>query len=272
MNIKYNIAKNQKGGGRVGQKLLLAFIAGVLPLTLAAAPAADAVTQAVDAATQGARADKASQQRINALDDATRQLLDRYRTALWQSQQLTVYAQQLDQLAQAQDGEKTSLERQLTEIDRTERELLPLMLRMVDTLEKFTGEDLPFLKQERTERVAALKRLMADPEAGIAEKYRRILEAYQIEADYGRSLGAERAEVSGRVVDVLRIGRTGLYYLGMDGSAGYWDAINSKWLPLDRKHLNGLRLGLKIARETAAADLLSLPVPIAAPAVAEVVP
>lgn len=239
----------------------------------AVASAADPVGQAVDAVVAGSRADKASQERVNQIDDQTRSLLDRYRNALWQSQQLTVYAQQLDQLAAAQDGEKQSLERQIAEIDRTERELLPLMLRMVDTLEKFVAEDLPFLKQERGERVANLKRLMGDPEAGIAEKYRRILEAYQIEADYGRSLGAERAEVAGRVVDVLRIGRTQLYYLEMDGKdAGYWDAVNGKWLPLDRRYLASLRKGIKIARETTAADLLALPVPVAVSAPAEAKP
>jgi hypothetical protein len=190
--------------------------------------------------------------------------LDRYRNALWQTQQLNVYAQQLEQLAGSQEGEKQSLERQLGEIDRTERELLPLMLRMVDTLGKFVAEDLPFLKQERAERVEILKHLLTDPQTGVAEKYRRIIEAYQIEADYGRTLGAERADVEGRTVDVLRIGRTGMYYLSSDGDAGgTWDAATGKWLKLDRKYFGSVKHGLKIARETAAADLLTLPVPAA---------
>lgn len=226
-----------------------------------AAYAADPVTSAVDASVAGNRADAASQQRVNSSDDQTRQMLDRYRAALWQSQQLTVYAKQLEELTQAQDGERESLTRQLAEIDRAERELLPLMLRMVDTLEQFVKEDLPFLQTERKERVASLKRLMADPEAGIAEKYRRILEAYQIEADYGRSLGAERSEVDGHVVDVLRIGRTQLYSLGLDGKDGrYWDADKGKWEELERRYLASVKKGLKIAHETTAADLLILPV------------
>lgn len=227
----------------------------------AVASAADPVAQAVDAAIAGARADKASQERVNQTDDQTRVLLQRYRNALWQSQQLSVYAQQLDQLASTQDTERQSLERQIAEIDRTERELLPLMLRMVDTLEKFVAADLPFLKEERGERVANLKRLMADPEAGVAEKYRRILEAYQIEADYGRSLGAERGEVAGRTVDVLRVGRTALYYVGMDNrEAGIWNADKGEWQELQRRYVANVRQGLKIARETTAADLLVLPV------------
>ena len=245
----------------------LGLFALALSLLAWRAPAADPVQQAVDASIAGTRADKASQQRVNQTDDQTRDLLERYRSALWQSQQLNVYAKQLEELAAAQDGEKESLQRQLAEIERTERELLPLMLRMVDTLEKFIAEDLPFLGTERKERVDNLKRLMADPEAGVAEKYRRILEAYQIEADYGRSLGAERAEIDNRVVDILRIGRTQLYFLAMDGrEAGYWDAQAGKWLELDDRYIRGLRQGLKIARETTAADLMALPMPAAAKA------
>ena len=77
-------------------------------------------------------------------------------------------------------------------------------------------------------------------------KFRRILEAYQIEADYGRTLGAERAEVEGRTVDVLRIGRTEMYYLSSDGDrAGYWDAGAGKWLELQRKYFGSVKHGLK---------------------------
>lgn len=230
----------------------------------AATLGADPVSQAVDTTVQANKAAATSQQKVNQLDDQTKALLERYRNANWQAQQLKVYAQQLEQLAAAQDAEKESVQRQIAEMDRTERELLPLMLRMVDTLEKFIALDLPFLKDERKERVENLKRLMADPGKGVAEKYQRILEAYQIEADYGRSLGAERAEVDGRVGDVLRIGRVALFYLPMDGSDGaYWDAKASKWQELERRYSGSVRKGLKIARETAAADLLVLPMPVA---------
>lgn len=237
---------------------------GLFFCALAAVWAADPVTQAVDTTIQSNKAAAASQQRVNATDDQSKQLLERYRAALWQSQQLTVYAQQLQQLVASQDLERQSLERQIAEIDRTERDLLPLMLRMVDSLEKFTQFDLPFLKDERSERISNLRRLMADPDKGVAEKYQRILEAYQIEADYGRSLGAERSEVEGKVVDVLRVGRTALYYLAMDGKqTGYWNAQAAVWEPLDRSYAVSVRKGIRIARETQAADYLMLPVPVA---------
>lgn len=232
--------------------------------------AADPVTQAVDATIQANKAAAASQQKVNQIDDQTKVLLDRYRKASWQAQQLKVYAQQLEQLTAAQEAERGSIERQITELDNTERELLPLMLRMVDMLEKFHAQDLPFLKDERKERVENLKRLLAEPEKGVAEKYQRILEAYQIEADYGRSLGAERSDIDGRVGDVLRIGRSALFYLALDASeAARWDAETGQWQPLDRRYVANVRKGLKIARETAAADLLVLPMPAAGPLAAK---
>jgi CRP-like cAMP-binding protein len=250
-------------GGRCRKGL----VGVLLALWMVALPAAatDPVTQAADTAIRTNKAAAVSQDRVDQLDDQTKALLERFRKASWQAQQLKVYAQQLEQLTTAQEAERASIERQIAELDNTERELLPLMLRMVDTLEKFVSLDLPFLREERQERVANLRRLLADPEKSIAEKYQRILEAFQIEADYGRSLGAERADVDGRVGDVLRIGRTALFYLSSDGeSVLRWDSAGAKWQPLERRHLDAVRKGLKIARETAAADLLVLPMPVAA--------
>lgn len=235
-----------------------------LTLALPASAQGGAVTRAIDTTTQSQRASVQSQQRIDTLDTQTRSLLERYRAALWQSQQLNVYADQLNQLVAGQDAERESLKRQLVEMERTEREILPLMLRMLDSLEKLVAADLPFLQQERKERLDSLKRLMANPDTSVSEKYRRVLEAYQIEADYGRSFGAERAEIEGRTVDILRAGRVGLYALTLDGKeVSYWDATAHNWLPLDRRYEAAVKNGIRMARETKAADLLVLPMPVA---------
>ena len=116
--------------------------------------AADPVSEAIDATVLTNRDAKASQQKINQLDDQTRAALEKYRGALVQQQQLAAYAQQMQKLVEAQDAQRASLEKQLGEVDVTGREILPLLARMVDSLEKFVTLDLPFLKQERTERVA----------------------------------------------------------------------------------------------------------------------
>ncbi|MGQ0622983.1 MAG: DUF3450 domain-containing protein [Panacagrimonas sp.] len=240
--------------------MTLAVLIALLGWVGSAAAQKAPVERAIDSTVEANRAARASQEKIDKLDDQTRAMLERYRSASWQAQQLTVYATQLGELVAAQDAEKASLNRQIEAMERTERELLPLMLRMVDGLEKFIALDLPFLATERKERFESLKKFMADPEANNAEKFKRILEAWQIEAEYGRSLGSETAEVEGRSVEVLRVGRTALYYLSSDGKqAGIWDAASKQWQELPHRHVAQIRHGLRMARETAAPDLLRLP-------------
>ena len=250
---------------RIRQAGILAAFCFAPLLLLAQTP--DKIEEALKTTIESNRASAASQDRIDATDDSTRSMLERYRATTWQAQQLNVYAKQLEQLLSAQDDEKVSLRQQLVEIDRTERELAPLMLRMLDTLDRFVTLDLPFLKQERRERVENLRRLMTDPEAGSAERYRRVLEAYQIEIDYGRSLGVERAQIgsegSAREVDVLRVGRSALFYLTLDGEqAGHWDTETKQWQALDNEWRSSIKKGLRMAREITAPDLLRLPMPV----------
>jgi hypothetical protein len=239
---------------------LLAALAAAIICTTAWAQR-EGLDRAVDETQRAQRQAAEAQTRVDRLDDETRRLLERYRAALWQTQQLNVYARQLDDLEAEQLREKNSLQAQLAELAVTEREIMPLMLRMLDGLERFVDADLPFLATERRERIANLRRLMADPDAGVSDRFRRILEAYQIEIDYGRGLGAERGSLpDGTVVDVLRVGRTALYFLSLDGSdGGWWDAERERWEPLESRYLTAVRQGLRQARETAAPDLLVLP-------------
>jgi hypothetical protein len=242
------------------KKRLLPAAAAAL-LTASALAQTDPVSRVLDATAQSNRASAAAQQRINQLDDQTRAMLERYRAATWQTQQLRVYATQIEPVLAAQEVEKQSLQRQLVELDRAGGDLMPLMLRMLDSLEKFVALDLPFLADERRERLQSLRRMMADPETATAEKYRRVLEAYQVEADYGRGFGAEPGSVDGRLVEVLRAGRTALFALALDGSDSWrWDAAASQWKPLPGGYASELRKAMKIARETAAPDVLALPV------------
>ncbi|MDD3762007.1 MAG: DUF3450 domain-containing protein [Nevskiales bacterium] len=247
---------------RPGQLVAVALMA-MMPMAASAQSAT--VTRAIDETMRTQQSAAQSQDRIDHLDDQTRALLERYRAALWQSQQLSVYADQIDELSQSQEAERESLKRQIAEMERVERELLPLMLRMIDSLDSFVEFDLPFLQDERRERVAALRALMADASSSTAERFRRIVEAYQIEVDYGRGFGAERVEIEGRVMDQLRIGRAALFALALDDDEALrWDAGSGSWEEVDGRYLAAIREGLRIARETAAPNLLILPMPTAA--------
>jgi hypothetical protein len=230
-----------------------------------AAPAAlaqnDALSKSLDVTQRAQQASVASQKRVDQLDDQTRSLLERYRAATWQTQQLNVYAQQLNELLTQQTTQIADLRQQLADLDRAGEDLMPLMLRMTDSLEKFVALDLPFLHDERRQRIDNLKQALGDPQVNAGEKFRRILEAYQIEVEYGRTLGVERADVDGNTMDVLRVGRIGLYALTPEGDdPKMWNAQTKKWDALSRGNAAAIGDGLKMAREMTAVNLLELPV------------
>ncbi|NGY03709.1 DUF3450 domain-containing protein [Solimonas terrae] len=225
----------------------------------------DALSKSLDTTQRAQQASVESQQRVDQLDDQTRALLERYRAASWQTQQLNVYAQQLNELLAQQTAQIASLRQQLADLDRAGEDLMPLMLRMTDSLDKFVALDLPFLHDERHERIENLKQALGDPQVNAGEKFRRILEAYQIEVDYGRTLGVERIDVAGNTMDVLRVGRVALYALAPDGSdPRIWNPQTGRWDALSRGAASSIRDGLKMAREMTAVNLLELPVAAAA--------
>ena len=195
-------------------------------------------------------------------------MLEEYHTLSRELDSLTVYNDQLQRLVQSQDEEQTLMHRQMTDIELTQREIVPLTLRMIDSLEHFVDNDMPFLQQERMQRVRLLRDLMDRSDITVAEKYRRVLEAYQIELDYSRTLEAYREEldIDGQdlTVDFLRLGRIGLYYQTLDGhAAAYWDQVAQTWVPLDTAGRLTVRRALRVANQQAAPELLELPTPTA---------
>lgn len=208
---------------------------------------------------------KQSQARVDRTSQDTQKLLEAYREALWRRKQLDVYAKQLAELIKSQQTEKASLQRQVNAVDDTQQAIMPLMLRMVDTLEEFIKLDVPFLPEERAGRVSKLRAELNNAESSVAAKYRRVLEAYQIEAEYGRTLETYRGELQFgeviRAVDFLRLGRVGLYYMGIDGEKlGFWNTRAKAWQPLDDSYRQAIRRGIQLAKQQIAPELLELPV------------
>lgn len=220
--------------------------------------------QVIDTVVSTHASSAKSQQRINHLDDETRQLLEQYRLVTRQTETLEVYNQQLQKLIESQLAEMQSIEQQIIEIDVTQQEITPLMLRMVASLEQFIALDSPFLPDERNQRLEKLKATLNRADVSVSEKFRQIIEAYQIENDYGRTIEAYRGELNHqgtRTVDFLRIGRVALFYQTLDGNElGMWDKASQQWLPLEPQYRSAINKGLRIARKQAAPDLLVLPV------------
>ena len=266
----------------VGRAVLPSLVASLL-LALAAAPSADEATsgnvpvpsqaaEPLDAA-QSIRQDAnidgiASQKRIDVVNAQTDQLFSRYTTALRQIDSLRVYNRQMRDLIVSQEAELVSLSDQIDRVEEVGRSVTPLMLRMIAALDTFVGLDTPFLEEERAERVAELHALMARADVSNAEKYRNIMEAYQIENEYGRTIEAYRSNLArdGKetTVDFLRFGRIALVYQNLDGSeTGVWDPETKGWIILDSDYRTPIREGLRIARKQSAPDLIRLPLPAA---------
>jgi hypothetical protein len=211
------------------------------------------------------RAAIASQQRIDQLSDETREMLLQYRQYLSETRSLNEYADALAVQVEAQADEIALVQRQLVEIETTTREVLPLMQKMLDILERFVRIDLPFQMEERRKRIATLKDTMNRADVTISEKYRRIIEAYQIETDYGRTLEAYQGELGeggdARTVRFLRVGRIALLYQTLDGEeTGYWDAGQKRFVA-DASYRSAARQGFAVADKVGAPDLLTAPIP-----------
>ena len=207
----------------------------------------------------------ASQQRVDETSDQTRDLLLQYRQYLSETQSLDAYSKQLAIQVDSQTNEIEFVGKQLLEIENTAREVMPLMQKMLDTLARFVELDVPFQLEERSKRVAGLKEMMTRADVTISEKYRRIIEAYQIETDYGRTLEAYQGELAGgaepRTVRFLRLGRVALMYQTLDGEeTGYWDAQQKKWVA-DDSYRSAVKKGFAVANKEGAPDLLEAPVP-----------
>jgi len=224
----------------------------------------DVVDQIIKAQAEVEALAQASQIRIAQLDDEATELLSEYRQVIAETDNLGTYNEQLAAQVQSQEEEIASMLRQLEQIETTASEVMPMMQRMIDTLEKFIELDTPFLLDERRARVENLKSLMRRADVSVSEKYRRVVEAYGVEMEYGRTIESYRGDIdtdgTTRTVDFLRVGRVALLYQTLDGAeTGYWNADVGDWV-VDNGYRAGVRDGLRIAKQQAAPDLMILPV------------
>jgi hypothetical protein len=170
------------------------------------------------------------------------------------------YNAQLEQQLRSQETKIASLEQQIVGLDATAVDVQPLLQRMYSDLSEFVKKDIPFLASERTSRLDRLAELMANTEATSSEKFRRLMEAYQIEMEFGRSTSAYKENMAdGREAEFVRVGRVALLYRTTDGAeSGYWDNQQKTWVP-DPDSAGKVLEALRIAKEEIAADLITVP-------------
>ena len=252
--------RNEVGGFAVA--LAIAFVA-MGSGTAVAVDLDQVVAQRMAVNDDGAK----SQVRIDKLSDDTDRLIAEYRVVVQRIDALRVYNQQVSELITSQEEEMVSLRAQIDDVELVGREVTPLMLGMIDSIENFVELDVPFLPDERSERIADLHDVMVRADVTDAERYRRIVEAYQIENEFGRTIEAYQKELNldgkTRQVDFLRVGRVAFLYQTLDGSeTGVWNQKKRAWTDAGG-YASAVRLGLRMARKQTAPDLLKLPLPTA---------
>lgn len=208
-----------------------------------------------------------SQSKINNITDQIDSKLQQFKTINKEIDGLIVYNNQLRKQIANQKQEMLDLNNAIDEVSVIERQITPLMLRMIDGLEQFVALDVPFLQEERSNRIVDLKNMMDRADVAPSEKFRRVMEAYQVEMDYGRTLeaypGLHTIDDQERNVDFLRIGRTALIYQTRDASTqGIWNKQTRQWEELSSDYRTQISKGLRMAKKQMAPDLLMLPVAI----------
>tara|TARA_E500000178_G_scaffold352957_2_gene417620 strand:+ start:3402 stop:4178 length:777 start_codon:yes stop_codon:yes gene_type:complete len=208
---------------------------------------------------------KRSQARIDDLTDETRKLFNEYKTVLKEIEGLRVYNRQLEKQIANQEREMTLLSQSIDEVTVIERQITPLMLRMIDGLEQFVELDAPFLLEERRERVERLRETMDRADVAVSEKFSQVFRAFQIENEYGRTMETYNAtiDIAGieRQVDILKVGRIALVYQTPDGAeTGMFNPTTRQYEPVDDSYQASVRQGIRMARQQASIEMLSLPI------------
>jgi hypothetical protein len=207
-----------------------------------------------------------SQERINGIVEGTRSLADDYRAINKEIDGLKVYNRLMTAQTNGQQATLDDIALSMQQVDVINRQIFPLMERMIDGIEQSISLDIPFLIEERSKRVSDLKDIMERSDVSVAEKFRKVMEAYQIEMDYGTSSEwyRESLNVDGAVreYNMLRVGRIGLYFQSDDTNiTGWYNPISGQYETLGSEHRNEVRKGIRVARQLIAPELILLPMP-----------
>lgn len=235
--------------------------AAALLLTSPAHAQLDSILGAAKASTA---ASSAAQRSVEQSDDRAESAIREYRAVLQQIDNIKLFVAQQDIFLQSQQAEIDSLNNQLSTVEQIKQGMVPMMLRMATNIEDVIKSDVPFLLEERLERVARLKETLSDPDISPAEQYRQVLNAYKIEVSYGQGLDSyEGAHPTkpGNVVNFLRFGRVSYVYMSKDEQdIARYDLANQSWEQISGDQAVALRRAIRIAHGEAAPGIVFAPV------------
>lgn len=248
------------------QEFLLSSFVALIGAVLAINVNAASVDSTLDASAKKTAKAQQSQQKIDNLSDQTTELFQTFKQVNKQVEGLRVYNAQLEAQVEHQQKTMADLEASIENAAIMERQITPLTLKMIDSLDQFVNLDLPFLLDERKQRVTRLRENLNRSDLSAAEKFRQVLEAYKIESEYGTRIDSytDMVNVSGqdREVNILRVGRIALLYQTANQQySGVWNRNTKQWQLLDGSdEQEALAKGIRMANKQVAVDMLELPI------------
>ena len=147
-----------------------------------------------------------SQDMIDQTERQTDKIVNEFKVINKQVEGLKLYNAQKRIQIQAQLDLMDKLDEQLVQVVVMQRQIPPLAEKMLDTLETFVKLDTPFREEERRARIDLVRSSLAKPKVTASEQVRQVLEAYNIEAEYGRKIDTYEDKLAdGTVVNLSLI-------------------------------------------------------------------
>lgn len=187
-----------------------------------------------------------------------------YDTLTENNKRLAIQREQLTQELDTMQQRITDLENRIEAMEKISEKLKPFLYGVYEKLVESVDQRLPFLQVERSERLGNLKKTLDDPQIVLGEKFRKIMEALFIEAEYGNTVEVFQEKIflgdEDVLVNVLRLGRISLLFETLDQTtSGYFDLDENQWKALPQSANRDIRIAMEIGSKRRPADVVTLP-------------
>lgn len=247
-------------------KLITLLFSGLLLwLAFHTPAAADEVTNRIEKPVRDAITTRQETQQEQEQWRAERErLLARYEALEQTIAQLEIRKTALQQSNEEAGRRIAAKQKQLTDIEQIGTGIAPLVEEVIRHLETLVTSGMPFLQSERRMRIDRLEQLAADPEIAVSEKFRKVMEALMIEAEFGNTIEVYQETIAVNdqemLTHIFRLGRMSLFYQTLDKNhCGVFNVATSHWESLPDAYNAAIETAIEIGAKRQPVELLSLP-------------
>lgn len=236
-------------------------IGGVLPVSAETTAVGDRVVESV---TRAVETRQTTQKEEEAWRNEQRELAAAFDLLQQEQQLLSEQEARLMRETAAAEARIAEKEKELADSREISDRIDPFLRETVDRLRRMLSDGLPFLMAERRQRIDRLAQMMEEPEVAMSEKLRKVMEALQVEAEYGNTIDVDQQSIPingvSRQVNIFRLGRISLFYQTLDRKeCGFFDVAAGAWQPLPPTHVRDIQIAVEIGAKRRPVELLRLP-------------